>query len=199
MKTRWLLKNEAWPAAKGSLLVNRNVCPANARIWAGCNDGGMAITYHIGDATAPDGRGPGVIAHVCNDSGGWGKGFVLAVSRRWPEPEAAYRRWARSAQAGSRRERPSTCRASAAGSPEGTGTRSNRFSKNTSPWPGSMSGCTTCPRRNARPRNCPKSRKRERGVGLRGQDGRGTLTDQRHESEKDVAAQALSTYHLDRI
>jgi O-acetyl-ADP-ribose deacetylase (regulator of RNase III) len=58
----------------------------------------MAITYLIGDATTPGGRGPGVIAHVCNDSGGWGKGFVLAVSRRWPEPEAAYRRWARGGQ-----------------------------------------------------------------------------------------------------
>ena len=58
----------------------------------------MAITYLSGDATAPAGRRPGVIAHVCNDSGGWGKGFVLAVSRRWPEPEAAYRSWARSGQ-----------------------------------------------------------------------------------------------------
>ncbi len=36
-----------------------------------------------------------MIAHVCNDLGGWGKGFVLAVSRRWPEPEAAYRAWHR--------------------------------------------------------------------------------------------------------
>lgn len=36
-----------------------------------------------------------MIAHVCNDLGGWGKGFVLAVSRRWSEPEAAYRRWHR--------------------------------------------------------------------------------------------------------
>jgi hypothetical protein len=27
-----------------------------------------------------------------------GKGFVLAISRHWPEPEAAYRRWARSGQ-----------------------------------------------------------------------------------------------------
>jgi len=58
----------------------------------------MPITYLIGDATAPNDSGPGVIAHVCNDSGGWGKGFVLAISRRWPEPEAAYRRWARSSQ-----------------------------------------------------------------------------------------------------
>src|SRR5260221_4848523 len=55
----------------------------------------MAISYLIGDATAPDRRRPAVIAHVCKDSGGWGKGFVLAISRRWPEPEAAYRRWAR--------------------------------------------------------------------------------------------------------
>jgi O-acetyl-ADP-ribose deacetylase (regulator of RNase III) len=30
---------------------------------------------------------------VCNDLGSWGKGFVVAISRRWPEPERAYRRW----------------------------------------------------------------------------------------------------------
>jgi O-acetyl-ADP-ribose deacetylase (regulator of RNase III) len=40
-------------------------------------------------------RGVKVIAHVCNDIGGWGKGFVLALSCRWPEPEAAYRAWHR--------------------------------------------------------------------------------------------------------
>jgi O-acetyl-ADP-ribose deacetylase (regulator of RNase III) len=32
---------------------------------------------------------------VCNDVGGWGAGFVLALSRRWEEPERAYRRWHR--------------------------------------------------------------------------------------------------------
>ncbi|MFF9456804.1 macro domain-containing protein [Streptomyces flaveolus] len=53
------------------------------------------IAYVRGDATAPSGKGVKVIAHVCNDLGGWGKGFVLAVSRRWPEPEAAYRAWHR--------------------------------------------------------------------------------------------------------
>ncbi|MEU9760390.1 macro domain-containing protein [Streptomyces sp. NPDC047985] len=53
------------------------------------------ITYIRGDATAPQGSGVKLIAHVCNDLGGWGKGFVLAISRRWPEPEAAYRRWHR--------------------------------------------------------------------------------------------------------
>jgi O-acetyl-ADP-ribose deacetylase (regulator of RNase III) len=54
-----------------------------------------AITYVRGDATAPQGKGVKLIVHVCNDLGGWGKGFVLALSRRWPEPEAAYRRWHR--------------------------------------------------------------------------------------------------------
>ncbi|MEW2389250.1 macro domain-containing protein [Streptomyces venezuelae] len=53
------------------------------------------ITYVRGDATAPFGKGPKLIAHVCNDLGGWGKGFVLALSRRWPEPEKAYRAWHR--------------------------------------------------------------------------------------------------------
>jgi O-acetyl-ADP-ribose deacetylase (regulator of RNase III) len=56
---------------------------------------GEPVTYVRGDATAPQGKGVKVIAHVCNDLGGWGKGFVLAVSRRWPEPEAAFRRWHR--------------------------------------------------------------------------------------------------------
>ena len=48
-----------------------------------------------GDATSPQAKGPKIIAHICNDLGGWGKGFVLAISRRWPEPERAYRQWHR--------------------------------------------------------------------------------------------------------
>ncbi|MFF1485374.1 macro domain-containing protein [Streptomyces sp. NPDC058319] len=56
----------------------------------------MSETRYVrGDATAPRAAGPKVIAHVCNDRGGWGRGFVLALSRRWPEPEAAYRAWYR--------------------------------------------------------------------------------------------------------
>ena len=53
------------------------------------------ITYIKGDATCPQGKGTRLICHICNDLGGWGKGFVLAVSRRWDEPEAAYRAWHR--------------------------------------------------------------------------------------------------------
>ncbi|MEV4615061.1 macro domain-containing protein [Kitasatospora sp. NPDC049258] len=56
---------------------------------------GTGIAYLRGDATAPQAKGAKVIGHICNDLGGWGKGFVLALSRRWPEPEAAYRRWHR--------------------------------------------------------------------------------------------------------
>lgn len=51
------------------------------------------IRYTRGDATQPIGEGPKIIAHICNDIGAWGAGFVLAVSRRWAEPERAYITW----------------------------------------------------------------------------------------------------------
>jgi O-acetyl-ADP-ribose deacetylase (regulator of RNase III) len=53
------------------------------------------IHYLKGDATVPQAAGIKIIAHICNDIGGWGKGFVLAISKRWPEPEANYRKWHR--------------------------------------------------------------------------------------------------------
>ena len=52
-----------------------------------------SITYRKGDATAPIADGTKIICHVCNDIGGWGKGFVVALSKRWAEPEAQYRAW----------------------------------------------------------------------------------------------------------
>src|SRR5438128_2478882 len=55
----------------------------------------MNITYQMGDATRPASDGNKIIVHVCNDVGGWGKGFVLALSRRWPGPEQRYRAWCR--------------------------------------------------------------------------------------------------------
>ncbi len=51
------------------------------------------IHYLKGDATVPQTKGPKIIAHIANDKGGWGKGFVLAISKRWAEPERYYRRW----------------------------------------------------------------------------------------------------------
>ncbi|WP_422664384.1 hypothetical protein [Streptomyces mirabilis] len=37
------------------------------------------IMYVRGDAATPSAKGVKLIAHVCNDIGGWGKGFVLAL------------------------------------------------------------------------------------------------------------------------
>lgn len=53
------------------------------------------IIYLKGDATSPQASGIKIIAHISNDIGGWGKGFVLAISKRWIEPEKAYREWHR--------------------------------------------------------------------------------------------------------
>jgi O-acetyl-ADP-ribose deacetylase (regulator of RNase III) len=52
-----------------------------------------AINYLKGDATLPQSKGDNIIAHICNDMGRWGSGFVVAVSKRWKEPEKAYRQW----------------------------------------------------------------------------------------------------------
>src|SRR5262249_60547080 len=50
----------------------------------------IPLKYVKGNATSPQAKGVKVIAHVCNDLGKWGKGFVMALSARWPEPEASY-------------------------------------------------------------------------------------------------------------
>jgi len=51
------------------------------------------IKYIDGDATEPVGDGKKLIPHVCNDCGGWGAGFVLAISKKWPQVEGEYRKW----------------------------------------------------------------------------------------------------------
>jgi O-acetyl-ADP-ribose deacetylase (regulator of RNase III) len=53
----------------------------------------IAINYIKGDATKPEGDGTKLIVHVCNDIGGWGRGFVVALSQQWPQPEREYRKW----------------------------------------------------------------------------------------------------------
>merc|ERR1711985_87775 len=42
------------------------------------------------------GKGRKIIAHVCNDIGRWGKGFVMAISDKWPEAASMYRQWHKS-------------------------------------------------------------------------------------------------------
>lgn len=56
----------------------------------------MSLTYINGDATNPIGSGLRIIPHICNDIGGWGRGFVLALSAKWKQPEREYRMWHRS-------------------------------------------------------------------------------------------------------
>lgn len=51
------------------------------------------IKYRTGDATEPQGMRTRIIAHVCNDAGAWGAGFVLALSAKDRAPEFAYRDW----------------------------------------------------------------------------------------------------------
>jgi len=56
----------------------------------------LEIIYTNGDATNPSGDGNKIIVHVCNDIGGWGKGFVMAISYKWAGPEKQYRQWYKS-------------------------------------------------------------------------------------------------------
>ena len=49
------------------------------------------LQYIKGSAVNPIIK-PAIIAHICNNIGGWGKGFVLALSSKWKQPEKEYRK-----------------------------------------------------------------------------------------------------------
>jgi len=53
------------------------------------------IEYLIGDATGPfnEGLDNKLIIHCCNDIHGWGRGFVLALSKKWKAPERKFKEW----------------------------------------------------------------------------------------------------------
>ena len=52
----------------------------------------IQLNYLNGDATRPMSNTKlKIIAHICNDVGKWGKGFVLAISARWKRPEFEFR------------------------------------------------------------------------------------------------------------
>ncbi len=54
------------------------------------------LTNVVGDVTNPQFTAPNEIAiipHCCNNENKWGAGVVLAISRRWKEPEQVYRRF----------------------------------------------------------------------------------------------------------
>lgn len=54
------------------------------------------LRYVKGDATIPRGGAHRILMHVCNDIGGWGRGFVVALAKRYPKTEQQYRVWFRS-------------------------------------------------------------------------------------------------------
>lgn len=49
------------------------------------------ITYINGNALEPIGDGNKVIIHCNNDIRKWGRGFVVAISKKWKEPELKYK------------------------------------------------------------------------------------------------------------
>jgi O-acetyl-ADP-ribose deacetylase (regulator of RNase III) len=60
------------------------------------------LTYIEGDLFAPGALGMAgpqsaavFIPHVCNDRGGFGAGFVLALTKQWPETREQYLQWSK--------------------------------------------------------------------------------------------------------
>lgn len=51
------------------------------------------LRFRKGDALNPPEKGLKVFPHIVNDKGGWGAGYVLAISNKWKEPEWSYRKW----------------------------------------------------------------------------------------------------------
>lgn len=49
----------------------------------------MEIEYRIGDATEPASDNV-IIAHICNNMGKWGKGFVVPLGEKYPKAKENY-------------------------------------------------------------------------------------------------------------
>jgi O-acetyl-ADP-ribose deacetylase (regulator of RNase III) len=55
----------------------------------------IGITYVTGDATRPRGTGHKIVAQIVNDKAlTWGRGFTLAVRKKWPQAQTEYSHWA---------------------------------------------------------------------------------------------------------
>src|SRR3954453_24032509 len=57
---------------------------------------GVRIRVLVGNALAPTGHGPKVLAHVVNDgTPNWGGiGFAAAVRKKWPDVQKDFQEWA---------------------------------------------------------------------------------------------------------
>lgn len=56
------------------------------------------LHYHTGNTAIPL-QSPILIIHIVNGQGKWGKGFVLALSKHYPEAEKSYLSWSKDLQA----------------------------------------------------------------------------------------------------
>jgi len=55
----------------------------------------LTIKYLIGDAREPRGNGNRIVAHIVNDkTPNWGRGFALAVAKKWPDVYKDFQNWA---------------------------------------------------------------------------------------------------------
>lgn len=51
------------------------------------------LSYLKGDATNPMAKGQKIVVHIVNDTHAWGKGFVMALSKKWPDLREQYLAW----------------------------------------------------------------------------------------------------------
>jgi O-acetyl-ADP-ribose deacetylase (regulator of RNase III) len=58
----------------------------------GLKTNGAELSYQTGNAAEPL-KEATIIAHVANNLGKWGKGFVLALSKAYPSAEKEYKKW----------------------------------------------------------------------------------------------------------
>ncbi len=52
----------------------------------------MPVAYKRGDAALANPNRTTIIAHVVNDVGAWGRGFVIALAKRYPRARSDYRK-----------------------------------------------------------------------------------------------------------
>lgn len=52
------------------------------------------LKFIKGDATSPQAKGMKILPHIVNTENKWGRGYVLAISKRWKQPEIEYHKWA---------------------------------------------------------------------------------------------------------
>ena len=101
---------EQWPDPAGSVRVECvGVAPYPSRTYprvlgiirplVAQKSAATGIEIVKGDATLPRGEGTRIVAHVVNDKAAlWGAGFGLAVRKKWPQVQEAFREWVASSR-----------------------------------------------------------------------------------------------------